>query len=155
MGVPEAARNMRRLAPSLAAMALLASLAAEGGGSTTMRVSATILPYVKMTSLTHPVALEVSDADIERGYVDLESASSVSLLTNSPQGAFLGARANPATVSQVALRVDGRNADADRAHVAIPALARTTVRIGYRLYLQPGIAAGRHPWPVAITVSKA
>ena len=155
MGVRDAGCNKRRLVPSLAAMALIASLAAEGGSSTTMRVSATILPYVKMTSLAHPPALEVTDADVARGYVDLESASSVSLLTNSPQGAFLGAQANPATVSQVALRIDGRNADADRAHVPIPALARTTVRIGYRLYLQPGVAPGRHPWPVALSVSKA
>ena len=151
-----AARTLRWLAPRLAALALLGlSPAAEGGGSTTMRVSATILSYVKVTSLVHPPALEVGVADVERGYVDLDSGTSLTLVTNSVQGAYVSAHADPATVAGVALRVDGHNSGGERAHVPLTALARTQVRIGYRLHLQPGVAPGRHPWPVTLAVAKS
>lgn len=156
MAFAAALRSLKSLAPCLAAaafVALPATASAEGSRSGLIRVSATILSYVKVTGLVNPASLEITAEDLARGYVDVEAGTSLTVVTNSNEGYLVSATADPSTVARVALRVGGI-AGADRVRVPSAAFARSLLQVGYRLYLGPGVSAGRHPWPVAIGVSR-
>jgi len=150
-----AVRFLKAIAPSLAAVGLLAlpAPAAAEGHSAIIRVAATILSYVKVTGLVNPATLELTAEDVARGYVDVEAGTSLTVVTNSNEGYVVTATGEPGTVARVALRI-GSIAGADRVRVPSAPFARSVLRVGYRLYLEPGVTPGRHPWPVAIGVSR-
>lgn len=152
---------LRRAAALLAGLALLAMAptAAATGQSAMIRVGATIMSYVKVLALSNPSTLEVSLADVARGYVDVEAASSVSLVTNSHDGYTITAAWDPSTVARASMRALGHaggvDAGQERLHVPAAPFVKTVVRLGFRLYLTSEVSAGRYPWPVALSVSNS
>lgn len=141
---------------ALATAAFLASpaTAEADAGSAMVRVAARVLSYVKVTDLTSPAALDVTAEDVARGYVDVEAGSSMTLVTNSNDGYLVTARSDAGTVARVAVRIGGQMAD-ERLRVPAVAFAKSLVKVGYRLHLRPGVAAGRYPWPVTLGLSAA
>lgn len=156
MALRPASRFLRTMATALAASALLAlpaPAAADGTRSAMIKVAATILSYVKVTDLANPATLEVSAQDVARGYVDVESGTSITVVTNSNDGYLISATGDPSTVSRISLHV-GSLSGSERVRVPSTPFAKALLRVGYRLYLEPGVSAGRYPWPVAIGVSR-
>ena len=146
---------MGKIAALLAASMLLAmpQPAAAEGRSAVVRVAATILSYVKVANLVNPAWLDVSAEDVSRGYVDVDGGTSLTVVSNSGSGYLVTAMGAPGTVARVELRIAGQ-AGGERLRIAAAPFARSLLRVGYRLYLEPGVAAGRHSWPVAIGVSR-
>ena len=156
MALRAASRLLRTIAPVVAASALLAlptPAVADGSRSAMIRVAATILSYVKVTGLSNPANLDVSAEDVARGYVDVEAGTSITVVTNSNDGYLISATGDPSTVRRIALKV-GALTGAERVKVPSTPFAKALLRVGYRLYLEPGVSAGSYPWPVAIGVSK-
>lgn len=138
-------------AAGLSTQAALASV--EGSRSALVRVVATVMPYVKVERLVNPASLEVTAEDVGRGYVDVEGGTSLTVFTNSGEGYLVSASATAGTIARVALRIDGVGLG-ERLRVPSAPLTRSLLRVGYRLYLEPGASAGRHPWPVALGLSR-
>lgn len=145
---------MRRIAAHLVVLALLGIPAAAAAEGKEVRVIATVLSYVKITSLVNPPALDVSADDVARGYVDVDGGSSLGVVTNSNGGYLVTATGAAGMIARVQMRIDNVGGG-ERVHVPSGPFVNTLIRVAYRLYLEPGVAAGRHPWPIALGLSRA
>lgn len=97
--------------------------------------------FVRVKTLVNPQRLQVTMRDVERGYVDLDDASSLLLTSNSPAGYSVSVAFDPTVVSEVDVRMPSRSG------VMIDA----ALHIGYRLHLKSGVAPGDYRWPVVLT----
>jgi hypothetical protein len=109
--------------------------------------------FVRTSSQSDPTEVPIADADVARGYVDLDEASSLVLTSNSPTGFTMAVAFDERLVSRVAVRIDGRVLEAaapGEIHVASRMIVDKALRVGYRLFLAPGASAGVHRWPVML-----
>jgi hypothetical protein len=130
------------------------SMAASARAQSSIDVRIVIPAFVRVKAQTDPGVVPIAEADVARGYVDVEDATSVMLTSNSAQGFAISVAFDETVVSRVALRVDGRAFEAAAAgtslHVPAPRLIDKALRVGYRLFLAPGTVAGTHRWPVLL-----
>jgi hypothetical protein len=109
--------------------------------------------FVRTRSQSDPVEVPIGEADVARGYVDLDEATSLVLTSNSPTGYTMAVAFDERLVSRVAVRIDGRVLEAaapGEIHVASRMIVDKALRLGYRLFLAPGASAGVHRWPVML-----
>ena len=115
------------------------------------------IPVVlKVRAVREPARLDVSAEDALRGYVDVDGAIALEIVSNSRHGFGIRLQAiNPiagaAIFRRVAtpLHVVGRANELSFTRVAGDPTV-TTLRTGIRIALAPGTAPGTYPWPVAI-----
>lgn len=138
---------------SALALGFSSAFAAEPGRSLEVRIAARVLSYVKITSRLDPAFLEVTPSDAARGYVDIDNATSLAAVTNAIGGYMVTAIGAPGLIANVAMRIDGVGSG-ERVHVASRPFVNSPLRVGYRLHLEAGVAAGRYPWPVALSLSR-
>lgn len=116
-----------------------------------------IPPIVRVRPLVQPSEITIEPGHVAQGYVDLESASVVALTSNSREGYQVAARYDTSLLARLEVRVANQNirvvSGYGSVRVRSPLLTNAEVAVGYRLYLNPEIAAGRYPWPVALTFS--
>lgn len=109
---------------------------------------------VRAKALADPRSLPISELDVERGYVDVDDASSLVLTSNTASGYELSVAFDQRLVSRVAVRIQGSTLEAASQgswlHVDAPKMIEAPVRVGYRLYLAPGAHSGTYRWPVAL-----
>lgn len=119
--------------------------------STQMQVSAVVLKKARIITQSSPTVLRITQADIERGYVEVEQPSVLSLQTNAPGDfrihfALRGDLATHAEVIGLAQPVSIGPAGEVIAH---PARERNTMlQLRWRVHLAPGAQEGLHAWPV-------
>ena len=109
--------------------------------------------FVRTRSQSDPAEVPIGEADVARGYVDLDEATSLVLTSNSPTGFTMAVAFDERLVSRVAVRIDGRVLEAaapGEIHVASRMIVDKALRVGYRLFLAPGASAGVHRWPVML-----
>jgi hypothetical protein len=110
---------------------------------------------VRVKALSHPDHLEIAEADVARGYVDLEAATSLLLTSNSLAGYSVAPRLEEGPVARAALRVGGgqfeMGSHAAGIHVDAPRSVDAPVRIGYRLFLRREAKPGSYRWPVSLS----
>ena len=115
--------------------------------------------FVRVTQRSDPVEVAVGASDVARGYVDVEDATSLMLVSNSPAGYTVRVGYDEKLVSRVAVRMNGNTlemrAPGTEHHVASPRVTDKAVRVGYRLFLAPGAAPGSYRWPVALDFAPA
>ena len=148
-----------------AALAIAAPLAAAEGSRVENAAKASVdfrivIPVVlRAEQLREPGSLALAQADVARGYVDVEEGASLVLTSNNRAGFDVSLAFDPALVSRVVARLAGQALEADGAagslHVDAPKLLREPVRVGYRIYLAPGAHAGSYTWPVRLAFTPA
>ena len=109
--------------------------------------------FVRTSAQSDPAEVPIGEADVARGYVDLDDATSLVLTSNSPTGFTMAVAFDERLVSRVAVRIDGRVLEAagpGELHVASRMIVDKALRVGYRLFLAPGASAGVHRWPVSL-----
>jgi hypothetical protein len=110
--------------------------------------------FVRVKAQSDPAMVPIAEADVVRGYVDVDEATSLTLTSNSPSGFAMSVAFDEAVVSRVAVRIEGRVLEAAAQgtdlHVQAPKLVDRAMRVGYRLFLSPGAAAGTYRWPVRL-----
>ena len=112
---------------------------------------------VRVRSIVHPLEITIQPKDVAQGYVDLDNVSLVTLISNNREGFELTARYDASLLSHIEVRVGSQHIVATSGfgsmHIQSPILRDTLIAVGYRLYINSGIAPGRYEWPVALTFS--
>jgi hypothetical protein len=118
------------------------------------QVSAQVLPRAAIEAVSAPAMLDVTDADISRGYKDY--AASYRVRSNDPRGYWLRfdtrqgladsvevrGLASPLTIGELGAEVLQAPAARQQAHTLL-----------FRLHFAPAAQAGTYPLPVLVAVA--
>jgi hypothetical protein len=139
-------------------MIVAASVTAAGAKDihSDFSVSVIVRPVANIELRSAPSGLDISAADLRRGYVEVMQATQFTVRSNSPNGYAL----EVLTVAPVlsSMTIEGLNSD-----LALGAEGGTIVQrwqkpqavnlsLKFRFALVPGLSAGNYPWPVRLAV---
>jgi hypothetical protein len=153
----------RLLCAALAALLALSpvigmdSAYAAGDASSRVAVSARVQTYVKLEKLEQVQQLTITQADIDRGYVEVADASRLAIRSNSEHGYVLvfDAMADIFTSTRVqGLQGDFELGAAGGAIMQRQATARVPIelQLGYRFQLARHVQPGTYSWPMAVSI---
>jgi hypothetical protein len=143
------------LAAALFALCAAPELArAASVGSSTMKVTANVLPYLRLQVLKQASSLNITPEDVARGYVDVPAATDLMAKTNDRNGFSLSfdARSNVFRKAQITGLAHGLELGAEGGLVHQPFTGnQMLMRLSYRFFLAPEVAPGSYPWPLQIS----
>lgn len=139
-------------------MIVAASMTAAGAREvhSDFSVSVLVRPIAKLELQSAPAGLEISAADLRRGYIDVMQPTEFTVRSNSPNGYAL----EFLTVAPVlsSMIVAGLNSDLALGKDGGTIVQRwqkaqaVNVSLKFRFELAPGLVAGNYPWPVRLAV---
>jgi hypothetical protein len=147
-------RTRRRLGESLVASAALSTLApapAAAGDTAHLHIIATVLARASIEAHALPHDVAVTQADIDRGYIELEPVE-IGVQSNHPGGVRVGFVAASSRLS--AVDVEGGGSTIFLAQSA-RGLQRQRVSVRLRLRLAPGVLPGTIASPVSVFLTPA
>jgi hypothetical protein len=140
------------------ALIVAASVTAAGARDvhSNFSVSVTVRPVANIEFQSAPTGLDISAADLRRGYIDVLQPTQFTVRSNSPSGFALEVLTVAPMLSSMV--VEGLDSD-----LALGADGGTIVQrwqkaqavnlsLKFRFTLAPGLTAGNYPWPVRLTV---
>ena len=140
-----------------AAAAFACAPAHAQGARATLGVTVTVPRHASLR-VAQPDSLLVSEEDIARGWIELAAPVEVLVQSNARQGYTLAFERRGALVREVevrglgeTLRLQGGAATASRP-AAGPGLWQDRLLLRLRFTLAPDARAGRHDWPVQISL---
>lgn len=145
------------LAGFLALLALAGPAAAEGGKAK-LEVSATIAKHASLKILSRPPVIVVTQADLERGYVDAPVPAQLAVRSNSQAGYLLVFEGHADFVRQTRVTGLGNELQFGPAGGGVPqaaagrGMASRTLDLGFRFLLSESARAGTHAWPLQVSV---
>jgi hypothetical protein len=119
-------------------------------------VSATVRAVANIEIQSAPADLDISSADLKRGFIDVMQPTQFIVRSNSPSGFALEVLTVAPMLSSMS--IEGLNSD-----LALGADGGTIVQrwqkpqvvklsLKFRFTLAPGLIAGNYPWPVRLAV---
>lgn len=137
----------------------LAPAAASAGGSTSLTVRATVLPYTKVEVLSAPRTITIGRQDVERGYLDVAVPLELAVTSNDPRGAVLMLAPSSDFVERTDVSgVPGAGTlllGHDGGFVLLPSAGsgrqRTAHSLRFRLFLAKATPPGTHAWPIQLS----
>jgi hypothetical protein len=150
-------RKALALAFALAACIAPALPVHAGSVSASLSVSAVVRARAVFSVESQPAGLQITEADVARGYVEAPGASLVQVRTNSPAGWLL--EFQPLQGPYRALEVTGLGSTAQVSAaggwLAQPYAGKmlVTASLGYRFFLTGDAKPGLYPWPVALSAT--
>ena len=123
-------------------------------GSSTMKVTANVLPYLRLQVLKQASTLDVTAEDSARGYIDVPAATDLMAKTNDRNGFSLSfdARSNVFRKAQVTGLAGGLVLGPEGGMTHQPFTGnQMLMRLSYRFFLAPEVAPGSYPWPLQIS----
>lgn len=150
---------LRGLRGAAVAVALVLGAGAAGAGwvSASFTLAVSVQPAMRLEVVSRPQALELTAADIARGYVDVETPLRIAMESQGTEGVSIVLTRVGAFVRSAQVRGVGPDADlvtATELHWR-PQARRATAQLFFRLHLAPGLAPGRYPWPIQVSMSAA
>lgn len=145
------------IAPAEAAAGMPATSGAMSG-TANVAVTATVLKRANLNVLAQPATVEITAADIARGYVDVPAATRVEIKSNSPQGYMLMFEGNSDFVRQTQVRGMGNAVQFGASGGGIfqrwsgHGVDKAVVELGFRFILAEGVSPGTHAWPMQLSV---
>lgn len=139
-----------------AGLLLVAPLADAGEVSAELRISTNVIARAVAEVQSAPMTLEITEADIVRGWVEATEASRVRIRTNDPSGYRLAFQVAGLPVRELrveglgdgtTLGVSGGEASLTRPH---PGRFDTSVELNYRFVLAEDARPGVYSWPVSL-----
>ena len=140
------------------ALIVAASVTAAGARDvhSDFAVSVTVRPVANIEIQSAPSGLDLSAADLQRGYIDVAQPTQLTIHSNSASGFALDVLTVAPMLSSMA--IEGLNSD-----LTLGADGGTIVQrwqrpqalnlsLKFRFGLAPGLAAGKYPWPVRLSV---
>lgn len=155
-------RQRRVVAAAMAGLTLLGTgrpTVAQAGSSLEVKVQVQIMKHASIRAVRSPAAVTVTQADIERGYVDLAQPVEVDIRTNDPGGFLLGFSLSSPMLKGAQLMGAGLDVAVgpNGGSVALAKYASGvgahTVQLRARLHLSEQAQPGVLSWPVAIYIS--
>jgi hypothetical protein len=119
-------------------------------------VSVTVRAVANVEINSMPSGLQISPADLRRGFVDVVQPTQLTVRSNSPKGFTLEIlTVAPVLSSMIVAGLDGDLAlGADGGTIVqrwqIPRPASLSLK--FRFALAPGLTAGNYPWPIRVAV---
>ncbi len=118
-------------------------------------VSATVMPYARLTAIAAPATLAVSAEDVARGYVDVVEPTTFAVAHNTP-GYVLEVYALLPLAAEIdvyglpqQVRLTGSGGSIE--HRAAAA-SHENLALTYRVVLGPQARPGTYPWPLQLAV---
>lgn len=147
----------------ICALVLFAGLAATARADSSMelRVTATVMAVTRVQVVSQPAALEITAADVARGYVELPAAVQVVVRNNTGRGYLLvlesqGALFRQAQVHGLAAPVTlGGSGGIVPQPAFHPGSTRSRLALGFRFELPAGTQPGSYPWPLHLSAEPA
>jgi hypothetical protein len=138
------------LSPAIAAAAL------RGEAFRAVVASAEVMSHHRIEVVRQAPLLNITPADVARGYVDVPGGTSLRAMSNDHKGFTVSfdprARLfDRATIQGLGARVDIGPDGGAAQHTY--AGRDTALELSYRFYLSAGLAPGRYPWPLQISSS--
>jgi len=151
-------RAMARLATVFAGCALLAVAhpVQAGERSAEIAVSVTVMARTLIDAESSPQQLEVSAADVARGYVEVPGATQLVVTNTNRRGYLLSVWPQVQVFSAVMVRNGDSQAElgADGGEIFERRWGQTlALALDFRFMLAPGVKPGVYPWPVKLQVS--
>jgi hypothetical protein len=144
------------VAVGLAPLATLPRVAEAAQANATMPVSVTVTANAKMRSSYQATQLNITEADVARGYVNIPAASLFSISTNSRSGFLL--EFHPVGNIFESVEVSGLGnplqLGADGGTIVqrgLPA-PNLTHELSFQFTLSQDIKPGSYPWPLQLSV---
>lgn len=133
-----------------------ADRAYAGPATGNIQVSARVIAHSHMKVLYQVSRVRITQADIQRGYIDINSASRFEVWSNNPRGyivLFRGADATPfkgahAKANGTSVYLYGGQVSVRRPYVR----GSEIVEFSYRLILSDNVRPGTYAWPINIEV---
>jgi hypothetical protein len=145
------------LALTLAAFLAPAFSVRAGSVSASLSVSVVVPARAILSVESQPAGLQITEADVVRGYVEAPGASLVQVRTNSPAGWLLEFQPLQGPYRSVEVTGLGSTAQvsASGGWLAQPYAGRTlvTASLGYRFFLSADARPGNYPWPVTLAAT--
>lgn len=138
------------LARACAALVLLIPVGAANAGAQLM-LSAVVAKTAQLSVRDHPASIQVSEADVSQGYVDVAGGPRIDVSTNSREGLVVSFLAGGEAVRSVQLR--GGSGDSIVLPGTIRGVAKHRIEPRYRLILAPSTRPGTYAWPVQVVAT--
>jgi hypothetical protein len=140
------------------ALIVAASVTAAGARDvhSDFSVSVIVRPVANIEFQSVPAGLEISAADLRRGFIDVMEPTQFSVHSNSPSGFTLEVLTVAPMLSSMV--IEGLNSDATLGAEGGAIVQRwqrpqiLNLSLKFRFALAPGLAAGSYPWPVRLAV---
>ena len=123
-----------------AALALAVPAGAAHSGGAQLVVSVVVAKSARITAHGQPAQLQVTEADVARGYAELPPGVRLEVWSNSREGLMLAlSSAHPFVWSEA---------------IVVPGVSqRRVVELRGRLNLAPATTPGTYPWPVQVVAT--
>lgn len=138
----------------LAASLVFAPFCLLGSQTAEMQVSVRVIGRTVVSVDGQPASIELSPADVARGYVDVPSGLALRVRTNDRSGYVLRFEGLPSAFSKASVRWGANEVvlGNEERYLAQPyQQGGTSVSASVRLYLAPAASPGAYPWPVHIS----
>lgn len=145
--------------PALIAMTAIVPVQATSAATAQVSVGAAVLRYVSIRVLSAPRGVNISQADIVQGYVDVEIASKLEIRSNSPTGFALAIESQADFAKGIDVRSNsgvtslGRFGGMLNIQTVGHGMQTTPVELSFRILLSNNAYPGVYPWAPQISVS--
>ena len=156
--MPDRWRYMARIAAVFAICTVLGAMsqAQAGTARADIQVSVTLMARTLIDSESSPRQLEVSAADVARGYVEVQGATSLLVTNTNRRGYVLSVWPQVQVFSTVVVRSGDSQAElgADGGEIFERRWGKMLpLPLDFRFTLAPGVKPGVYPWPLRFQVS--
>jgi hypothetical protein len=129
--------------------------AAAGSFSTVIRMNAVVLARTQLKPLRQPEMLVVTEADVQRGYIEVSGASLFELWNNNPAGCVLTFESSDFPFREADVTVMGRNIIIypTGGMILMPIKGRQQIALDYRFVLTTEARPGTYAWPLSVSVN--
>lgn len=125
--------------------------------SSQINVITKVLPVVKYEILHQEKNIYISEEDIKRGYVDVQDALIVSVMTNSTRGYSLTFFLGKNLFREVSVKYNSgsytiRESD-NEIHMPFEGMKHVRKELSFRFYFSDSVMPGFYSWPVAFMIN--
>jgi hypothetical protein len=128
--------------------------AVAGSFSTVVQVNAVVLARTQLKPLRQPAMLVVTEADVQRGYVEVIGASLYEIWNNDPAGCVLIIESSGFPFREAVVTVMGREfiINPTGGMIVTPVRGRQQIALDYRFVLTNEAQPGSYGWPLFVSV---
>lgn len=123
--------------------------------STQITVTARVLARASLRLLSQPAQIVVTDADIEKGYLDVNAGSLIEIKNNNPTGIYMIFETSGLPFKEVLISGFGRQVSLGQngGIIANQIIGTSIVSLTYRFIFDKQMHPGKYVWPLSISVN--
>ena len=120
-----------------------------------LTVSTRVLPYFQVNLLSQVPEIQITEADIQRGYLDVRSASRLTVKTNSNNGYMVAFEGTLWPFKEIQIQGLASPVQLNSGHAVVyqPSVkGNVFMELSYRFILSDNTQPGSYAWPLSISV---